>query len=61
MEEFLFFQKMSKYDVRIDLDKSQRVYFNGEKVSGRIKLKINEDFKFKSIFVGIYGKGNVKW
>ena len=52
---------MTKYDVRIDLDKSQRVYFNGEKVSGRIKLKLNEDFKFKSIFVGIYGKGNVKW
>jgi len=52
---------MTKYDVRIDLDKSQRVYFNGEKVSGHITLKINENQQFKSIFVGIYGKGNVKW
>ena len=52
---------MTKYNVQINLDKPQRVFYNGELLQGTVYLNLNERLRFKTISVALIGKGNVKW
>jgi len=52
---------MTKYNVQINLDKPQRVFYNGDVLKGTVYLNLNEKLRFKAISVALIGIGNVKW
>ncbi len=53
---------MSKIEYfRIILDKANPIYSCGEKITGCLKLSLNDTLKLKSIFIILNGCGTVYW
>lgn len=45
----------------VKLDKTNRVFFPGDTVSGRVNLKLNDDLKIKEMRLECLGEAYVNW